>query len=98
MKGKRWLLTCMVAVMVLSSGCCRWCRRWCSDCDDPCRQPAVGYAAPAPYCYPQGAPAFCPPVNYCQPANVCPTPVGFHPAASVPAVSTWNQPANCQCP
>lgn len=99
MKGNRWLLTFMIAVMVFSSGCCRWCRRWCSDCDDPCRSPAaVGYAAPAPYYCPPPAAAHCPPVNYCPPVNACPTPVGYQPVASVPAPSTWNQPANCQCP
>ena len=62
MSGKRNCLLAVLMVMLVGSGCCRWCDRWCNR----------GHAVPCQPCCPVAAPAAAPCCP--MPAPTCYTP------------------------
>jgi len=67
MTKKRLWLGALVAVWMMSTGCCRFADRWCRDdrCSNPCYAPPA-FSAPRSQCIaPQDIPP--PPANYCPP-------------------------------
>jgi hypothetical protein len=81
MSAKRWVCGVVMAALIGSTGCCRFCERWC---------PPPGAACAPACCAPvqAAAPPTCPP-------GTVPVPAGYAPTNQQGWSRTYVQPANC---